>query len=87
MSDHTDHKAPAVMISIKSILEKLIKQEKKLINIISNSPNSQYRNRKMFYLVQQFAKEYRVTIRWIYLEAGHGKGISDGIRAVVKKAA
>ena len=34
MSDHTDHKAPAVMISIKPILEKLIKQEKKLINII-----------------------------------------------------
>ena len=87
MSDHTDHKAPAVMISIKSILEKLIKQEKKLINIISDSPTSQYRNHKMFYLVQQFAKEYRVTIRWIYLEAGHGKGIPDGIRAVVKKAA
>ena len=37
MSDHTDHKAPAVMISIKPILEKLIKQEKKLINnIIDN---------------------------------------------------
>ena len=57
MSDHTDHKAPVVMISTKPILEKLIKQEKKLINIISDSPTSQYRNHKMFYLVQQFAKE------------------------------
>ena len=86
MSDHTDHKALAVMISIKPILEKLIKQEKKLINIIIDSPTSQYRNHKMFYLVQQFAKEYRVTIWWIYLEAGHGKGIPDWTGAVVKEA-
>ena len=48
MSDHTDHKAPVVMISIKPILEKLIKQEKKLINIISDSPTSQYRTVKCF---------------------------------------
>ena len=86
MSDNTDLKAPAMMINIKPILEKLLKQEKKLINIISDSPTCQYRNRKMFYLVQQFAKEYRVTIRWTYLEAGYGKGIPDRIGAVVKKA-
>ena len=48
MSDHTDHKAPVVMISIKPILEKLIKQEKKLINIISDSPTSQCRTVKCF---------------------------------------
>ena len=40
----------------------------------------------MFYLVQQFAEDYRVTIQCIYLEAGHDKGIPDGIGAVVKKA-
>ena len=84
VSDHIDHKAPAVMISIKPILEKLIKQEKKLINIISDSPTCQYRNCKMFYLVQQFAKEYRVTRRWIDLETVHDKDIPDGIGAVKK---
>ena len=37
-------------------------------------------------MIQQFANEYEVTVHWIYLEAGHGKGISDGVGAVVKRA-
>ena len=27
---------------------------------------------------------YEIAIRWIYLEAGHGKGVSDGIGATIK---
>ena len=37
-------------------------------------------------MIQQFANEYEVTVYWIYLEAGHGKGIPDGVGAVVKHA-
>ena len=40
----------------------------------------------MFWLALQFALEYEIELRWIYLESGHGKGIPDGIGAVVKKA-
>ena len=40
----------------------------------------------MFWLASQFALEYKIELRWIYLESCHGKGILDGIGAVVKKA-
>ena len=86
LSDHTSHQAAAVMVSVKPVLESLIKNGKVKINIVSDSPTSQYRNKKIFYIIQQFANEYEVTVHWIYLEAGHGKGIPDGVGAVVKRA-
>ena len=83
MSDYTDHKAPAVFATINPVKE-MVESGKKKINIVSDSPTSQCRNRKLFYLLQQFSLKYQITLHWIYLEAGHGKGIPDGIGAVVK---
>ena len=40
----------------------------------------------MVWLVQQLAILLGITIVWIFLESGHGKGIPDGIGAVVKRA-
>ena len=40
----------------------------------------------MFWLIEQFAIENTITIRWIFLEAGHGKVILDGVGAIVKAA-
>ena len=34
----------------------------------------------------QFLKEFSCQIKWIYLESGHGKGVPDGIGAVVNCA-
>ena len=86
LSDHTSDQAAAVIVSVKPVLESLVKNGKVKINIVSDSPTSQYRNKKFFYMIQQFANEYEVTVHWIYLEAGHGKGIPDGVGAVVKHA-
>ena len=33
-----------------------------------------------------FCEEFGITLNWIYLESGHGKGIADGIGATVKNA-
>lgn len=52
----------------------------------SDSPTSQYRNKGMFWLIKTFCKEFGISVKWIYLESGHGKGIPDGIGATVKKA-
>ena len=86
LSDYTGHKAVAVMTSILPVLKNYVEEGKTTVNIVNDSPTSQYRNRKIFYLIHQFAEEYNVTLHWIYLEAGHGKGIPNGIGTVVKQA-
>ena len=84
LSNCTDHKAPAVVTSLKEILRNLTAQGKTKINIISDSLLSQYQNKKIFWLMLQFSEEFNCQIKWIYLESRHGKGIPDGIGAVVK---
>ena len=40
----------------------------------------------MFWLIEQLAIENTVTIKWIFLEVGHGKRISNGLGAIVEAA-
>ena len=40
----------------------------------------------MFWLLHRYCVERKVEIKWIFLEAGHGKGIPYGIGAAIKKA-
>jgi hypothetical protein len=56
------------------------------ISIISDSPSSQYRNRKTLYIVDRVLR-LRNIIRWqwMYTEAGHGKGAADGVGAAIKR--
>ena len=88
ISDHTDHKAPATVVSFKSILNEFVNiSRKNKITIVSDSPTKQYRNKTIFYYMKRFVQSFKdVEFKWIFLEAGHGKGIPDGIGATVKKA-
>ena len=86
LSDVTDHKAGAVFASLKPIFQCYINVGVNHLNIISDSPTSQYRNKKIFWLMQQFCNDNQVTMEWIYLESGKGKGVPDGIGATVKRA-
>ena len=47
ISDCTDHKAPAIMTSIGPGLNDLADKGIKIINVLSDSPTSQHRNRRM----------------------------------------
>ena len=85
-SDCTDHSAPAVFASIESVMQDLVANGKNTINVESDSPLSQYRNKNVFWMIEQFSKNNQTVLKWIYLETGHGKGIPDGIGAVVKRA-
>ena len=58
----------------------------KRINIVSDSPFSQYRNKGIFWYLKEFSEKYNISLKWIYLEHDHGKGIPDGIGAVVKRS-
>ena len=72
LSDRTSHQPAAVMVSVKPVLECLVNKGKVKLNIVSDLPTSQYRNKIIFNMIRQFANEYDVTVHWIYLEAGHG---------------
>ena len=74
LSNCTDHKSGAVFTSIKPVLNDFVK-EKNMINIISYSPTSQYCNKKIFWMIQSFARKQKINIKWIYLESCHGKGL------------
>ena len=86
ISDITDHKASVVMPSLYQVFEDLYQDGIWKINIISDSPTSQYRNRHMVWLLQSYCGKRLMELKWIYLESGYGKGIPLGIRATVKRA-
>ena len=86
MSEETSHKAPAVFASIEDVLKKYISEGITEINAVTDSPSSQYRNKNAFWLMKELCVRCRVKLNWIFLEAGHGKGIPDGIGGCVKRA-
>ena len=56
------------------------------IAFISDSPTKQYRNQYIASLLEHLVDTYpeEITVKWIYLESGHGRGAADGIGATVK---
>lgn len=62
----------------------------KSINIVSDSPSSQYRNQQIFYCFGNCIMEYFPHLQvstWNNLEAGLSKGVTDGVGGTVKRTA
>ncbi|KAG1664395.1 hypothetical protein GQR58_019837 [Nymphon striatum] len=83
LSDCTNYNAAAVIVSLREILSGLVEQGKKTIYIVTDS-RSRYRNKKIFWLIQQFAIEYKACMTWIYLEPEHGRGMPEGINTIIR---
>jgi len=76
----------ATWAAINDLLQDLIHEKKvTAINIISDSPVSQYRNKTTIYFMKKYATTEQVDIKWIFLESGHGKGVADAVGAAVKR--
>lgn len=59
------------------------------LHFISDSPSSQYRNKKVFHMISYlhiYLSSIK-TITWNYSESGHGKGAPDLVGAVIKRTA
>ena len=84
ISDSKSHKAEATMASLESMLEEVSFKECKHFYVVSDSPTSQYRNKKMAYLMKKWAIQNKVDASWIFTETGHGKGPPDGVGAAIK---
>ena len=85
IGNSTNHTAPAVMASLLPLLKELEMSRIKHVNLISDSPNSQYCNKGMFWFLKTLCEEFNITVKWVYLESSYVKGIPDGIGAKVKK--
>ena len=59
-----DHKAGAVFTRIELVLNDFMKEEKNMVNIISDSPTLQYGNETIFWIIQSCAKEQTININW-----------------------
>ncbi|GBO20181.1 hypothetical protein AVEN_195401-1 [Araneus ventricosus] len=91
LSDSLRHDPSAICAHLKPIIMEIKRSQPSLktAHIFTDSPVTQYRNRKMFYLIATFlAPELGVdALNWHYTESGHGKGAPDGVGGCLKRIA
>ncbi|GBM47161.1 hypothetical protein AVEN_123649-1, partial [Araneus ventricosus] len=91
LSDSLRHDPSAICAHLKPIIMEIKHSQPSLktAHIFTDSPVTQYRNRKMFYLIATFlAPELGVdALNWHYTESGHGKGPPDGVGGCLKRIA
>ena len=86
MSVCTNHRAEATWPSIKDLLHYLITgQQKRKINVVSDPPSSQYRNKTAICMLNRYATKHQIPMRLIFIVSGHDKGIADAIPAPMKR--
>ena len=81
VSDCLEHEKHAVSAYTSKIIE-VIQTEFPAVNEIdiwSDGPSSQYKNKFVFVLVPKLEVYYGFKIKWHYLSTSHGKGPNDGL--------
>ncbi|XP_055924519.1 uncharacterized protein LOC129956613 [Argiope bruennichi] len=87
------HDSASIWAHLKPIFEWILQKftkKPKYVHMLSDGPSSQYRNKKMFYLISNHVQQLVPGVEnftWNYSETGHGKGAPDGIGAVLKRTA
>lgn len=66
---------------------KAIDPEVNTVQIWTDSPTSQYRNKTVFNFIANLESVAGIKARWNYFEAGHGKGPCDGLGGITKRVA
>ncbi|GBO02173.1 ERI1 exoribonuclease 3, partial [Araneus ventricosus] len=91
VSENLRHDAAAICIHLKPILQELVVQVPQLetLHILSDGPSTQYKNKKIFYLLGTFIARETGAFRcvWHFSETGHGKGAPDGVGGTLKRTA
>ena len=73
--------------SLSKILRNIDFTDTDHLFIVSDSPLSQYRNRKNVFLMKGWAWAVSAGIdaTWVFTENGHGKGPMDGLGGAIKR--
>ena len=79
---HLCHLAPAVFIdTLLGFLSETVKE----IDIWSDGPSSQFKNKYIATLLPFFEQRKEITIKWNYFATSHGKGPVDGVGGILKQ--
>lgn len=85
ISEDARHTASAIFAHLKPLFQMFKDSGVKTLHIFSDGPTGQYRNKRIFFLICHFAKEYGFDrLIWNYFEKHHGKGAIDGYGATLK---
>ena len=57
------------------------------VHYVTDSHSSQYRNIHMFFVLAQHLDLFGTEASWLYFEAGHEKGLCDGVGSISKRMA
>ena len=89
ITDEMSHAAPTTYAFMKKLVPaiKNLKPGIRKINVVTDSPVSQYRNKSVVKIIASSQKELGVEMGWDFLEAGHGKGPCDGVGGSIKQSA
>ncbi|GBO07167.1 hypothetical protein AVEN_197065-1 [Araneus ventricosus] len=91
MSESKQHDVVAICAHLMPVFAKIktIVPDLRNIHFLSDDPNTQYKNKNMFYLAATMVtKELAVdSLQWHYSDKGHGKGAPDGIGGCIKRLA
>ncbi|KAL5013419.1 hypothetical protein ScPMuIL_007689 [Solemya velum] len=90
VSDSLQHGPAAIWAYLKPILVEIKRSNPKVeyIHFYSDGPTPQYRQKGNFYLFATEIYDFGFTgASWNFHEAGHGKGIPDGIGGSLKRVA
>lgn len=88
MSSCCDYDPGAIWAHLSPVIEyaKQIVPSLKVMHIFSDGPNTQYKQKKNFYLFSKMIVESSCDYAsWSFFEASHGKGAADGVGAAVKR--
>ena len=84
------HRPTAIWKYVEPVLDELQRAYPGVntLHMFSDGPTSQYRQKLNFYLFTKVISDRHFTLSsWNFFEAGHGKGVPDGVGAAVKRAA
>lgn len=89
VSDCLEHGPAGVWGHLMPILDMMKKSNPKVdkLHIFSDGPVTQYKQKGNFYIFSRQMEKLNMSGTWNYHESGHGRGIPDGIGAVVKRIA
>ena len=87
VSDYLEHEKRAVAAFTTHILGMITDTlpTVKSVQIWSDGPSSQYKNRYVFALTSKLQVQHNLNIQWHYFATSHGKGPNDGIGGNAKR--
>ena len=87
VSDSLDHDKKAVIAYTSILLEevRLKFPDMRNVNIWTDGPSSQFKNKYVFAMLYSLQEKYEVTLSWNFFATSHGKGPCDALGGNIKR--